>query len=62
MIIAYTACLVKIQKKRTAAYEAHREMSDEHLYLMRGGRGNCYSGEDEYEIIMRDAEVAAVIR
>lgn len=49
-------------KNIARALRVNKQYYNEHLYLMRGGCGNCYPGEDEYEIIMRDAEVAAVIR
>lgn len=49
-------------KNIARALRINKAYYNEHLYLMRCDGDNSHVGEDEQEIIMRDAEVVAVIR
>lgn len=53
---------VKNLKNIARALRINKVYYNEHLYLMRCDGDNSHVGEDEQEIIMRDAEVVAVIR
>ena len=49
-------------KNIARALRINKVYYNEHLYLMRCDGDNIHIGEDEQEIIMRDADVVAVIR